>query len=185
MFRGPLSITFFLPMKFSMSCNSSRRGSGSRVVSTYSQMSGSHGLTARVRERDFDGLRRKIDGDFHIDRKRNKTVSQIEPQFMGRIALGMLKRSWHTSHAPLMKLAWSKTYIGSVSHKLLVRFTLIPLADISLQACSIIPTRSPRLLPKAIHARLVVLPRDPTLTDSFVVAVCDQGVTFVCSIAEL
>lgn len=57
-----------------------------------------------------------------------------------------------TSQAPLTNLFWSKTYMGSVSQRLLVRLTRIPLASISLHACSIIATRSPRLLPKAMYA---------------------------------
>lgn len=57
-----------------------------------------------------------------------------------------------TSQAPLTKLSWSRTYIGSVSHKQLVLLILIPLAAISLQAFSIISIRSPRLLPRAIYA---------------------------------
>ena len=55
-----------------------------------------------------------------------------------------------TSHAPLTKLSCSSTYMGSVSHRLLVRFTRMPRASISLQALSIQPMRSPRLLPRAM-----------------------------------
>jgi hypothetical protein len=42
--------------------------------------------------------------------------------------------------------------MGSVSHRLLVRFTLIPRASISLHAFSIQPMRSPMLLPSAMYA---------------------------------
>src|SRR5436190_10075014 len=48
--------------------------------------------------------------------------------------------------------------MGSVSHKLLVRSTLMPLIDISLQAFSIIPTLSPRLLPRAMYAFVFLEP---------------------------
>lgn len=55
-----------------------------------------------------------------------------------------------TSQAPLTKRSWSVTYMGSVSHRLLVRLTLMPLASISRHALSISAMRSPRLLPKAM-----------------------------------
>src|SRR4051794_24715656 len=57
-----------------------------------------------------------------------------------------------TSQAPLTNLSCSNTYMGSVSHKLLVLLTLIPLLSISAHAFSIHPIRSPRLLPRAMYA---------------------------------
>src|SRR6266536_1720689 len=63
-----------------------------------------------------------------------------------------------TSQAPLTKFAWSTTYIGSVSQRQLVLFTLMPRADISLQAFSIHPILSPRLLPSAMYAVRLVDP---------------------------
>lgn len=55
-----------------------------------------------------------------------------------------------TSHAPLTNLSCSRTYMGSVSHRLLVLLTWTPRASISRQAFSIQPIRSPRLLPRAM-----------------------------------
>lgn len=55
-----------------------------------------------------------------------------------------------TSQAPLRKRSWSLTYMGSVSHRLLVLLTWIPRLSIRLQALSISPTRSPRLPPRAM-----------------------------------
>jgi hypothetical protein len=42
--------------------------------------------------------------------------------------------------------------MGSVSHRLLVLLTRMPLLSISLHACSIQSMRSPRLLPSAMYA---------------------------------
>lgn len=62
------------------------------------------------------------------------------------------KPSLRTSQAPLTNLSCSNTYMGSVSHRLLVLSTRMPRLSISRQACSIQPTRSPRLLPRAMYA---------------------------------
>ena len=87
------------------------------------------------------------------------STCEISRQLRGKsFTSGVFHKAYfpQTSQAPLIKCPWSSTYMGADSYRALVRITLICRRSISRHANSIIDSRSPTLLPRAIYARWTI-----------------------------